>query len=308
VEYDLTTGTIVNEIACFEKSDKISEYCNNDSIIVYVVSSKNETGTYKDIYSYNFLTRELHLVRSNITAAFNDDYANKLYVALFDNYVYWLNPNLEEKKSEIVKYDLFSGATTIIVEKPHLNNQYLDHVPIKYINVQGNFLLFNDRSNSTPESITVYELRTMTQKFVVDLPDGSEKSYNAIYYHNDRNIYIYADLDKKEVIYRFNPETGKILNLVGIYPHSNLYKDKMQIIDNNILYSMQFNVTGYIQDHYFSEIYDLSNYELMKYQYTFNILETEGYFGLLRFDKSEGINEIHLELYEKIIESDSRID
>lgn len=300
VEYDLTTNTVLNEIAAYDgRKEKISEHCNNDSLIVFVTTKIVETKTYKDIFYYNFIKNKLVKIKTDIIASDDGKYANKLFISLYDNHIYWLNPNLAEMKTEIVKYDIFSKATTVIMEKPHLISGFLTHFPIKYITVQDNLLLFNVRSSSKPENILIYNLNNLTKKYDLDLPTGSEKTYNSIYNTADKNLYIYGNSGEEEVIYRFNPETGEQQNLVGIYPQSNLYKDRMQIVDNNLLYSIQINTSGYIQDHYFSQIYDLETYQMLRYPSVFHLLETEAYFGMLKFDEVDGPNKIHLELYKK---------
>ena len=300
IEYDISTSSIVNEIISFDgDNQQISEYCNNDSCIVFVVSKEDETHTLKDIYLYDIHDEELRIIKSEIICSLKKNYSNDLFISINENSIIWLNPDLEGEKSEIVEYNIESNTFSVIHQQPHLNIEFMKHVPIKYLNVLDDFLVFNVRTNSGNEKIVIYDLSNQTMLKEVNLPTNCERTYNAVFDKKDDLLYIYGKLGDEEVIYKFDYRTDKTQNLIGIYPHTNLYKDKLTIQNNYLLYTIQQQYSGYIQDHYFSEIYDLKSFQMLRYQYVFNIVETNNYFGFLKFDKEEGANKIDLELYKK---------
>ncbi len=300
IEYDISTSSIANEIISFDGDNKqISEYCNNNSYIVFVVSKNDDTHKLKDIYIYNIQSKEIKIIKSEIICSLKDDYSNNLFISINEKSIIWLNPDLKGEKSEIVEYNIEFNSFSVIHQQPHLSIEFMKHVPIKYLNVFDDFLVFNVRSNSENEKIVFFDLINKTMLKEVNLPTSCERTYNAVFNKKDDLLYIYGKLGDEEVIYKFDYRTDKTQNLIGIYPHTNLYKDKLTMQNHYLLYTIQQHYSGYIQDHYFSEIYDLNSFQMLRYQYVFNIVETNNNFGFLRFDKEEGVNKIDLELYKK---------
>lgn len=300
IEYDIATSSITNEIVSFDgKNQQISEYCSNNSYIVFVVSKKDENHKLKDIYLYDIHNEELKVIKSEIICSLKKDYSNDFFISINDNSIFWLNPNLESEKTEIVEYNIESNSFSVIYQQPHLNIEFMKHIPIKYLNVSDDFLVFNVRINSGNKKIVIYDLKNQSILKEVNLPTSCERTYNAVFDKKDDILYIYGKLGDEEVIYKLELTTDKIQNLVGIFPHTNLYDDKLAKNNNYLLYSIQQHYSGNIHDHYFSEIYDLNSYEMLRYQYVFDIVETNNYFGFLKFDKEVGVNKIDLELYRK---------
>ena len=182
IEYNISTSSIVNEIISFDgDNQKISEYCNNDLYIVFVVSKKDESHKFKDIYLYNIRNKEIKIIKSEIVCGLKDDYSNNLFISINDNSIIWLNPDLEGEKSEIVEYIIESNSFSVIYQQPHLNIKFMKHVPIKYLNVLDDFLVFNVRINSGNEKIVIYDLKNQTILKEVNLPINCERTYNTVF-------------------------------------------------------------------------------------------------------------------------------
>jgi len=64
-----------------------------------------------------------------------------------------------------------------------------------------------------------------------------------------------------------------------------------------LLYTVQQNFSGWIHEHYYSEIYNIESFEMSRYKYVFDLIETDNYFAYLKFDEKRGINKIEIEIY-----------
>ncbi|MCF7918516.1 MAG: hypothetical protein K9N06_01205 [Candidatus Cloacimonetes bacterium] len=174
----------------------------------------------------------------------------------------------------------------------------MEQVPIKYMHVYDDVMIFNDRTQPGKEKLIIYDLTQQSSMNEIVLPDSSEISFNAVFDKDKGRLFLYDRMQNTELIYQYE-SYNHVKKYVGLYPRSFLFHDKLNLVDNYLLYTVQQDLTGYIHDHYFSEIYDLNKCKILRYRYVFNIVETAEYFGYLKFDKELGVGKIDLELYEK---------
>ncbi|MCF7918517.1 MAG: hypothetical protein K9N06_01210 [Candidatus Cloacimonetes bacterium] len=118
IEYDITNSSVVNEIVAFDgRTQRISESCNNDSYIAFVVAKEMEEQDLKDIYLYDIKAGSYRIISSDINTGIAEDYSQVLNVSINGNSVFWLHPDLEGRKTEINQYDINTGEISIVAQR-----------------------------------------------------------------------------------------------------------------------------------------------------------------------------------------------
>lgn len=299
VEYDLKTSTIVNNISSFDGvNEKISETFNDNSHIVFTVRRKKDNKNYEDIYLYNIVNKEKIMIKDNILTSIEDKYPGNLYVTISNNSVFWINPDFENNKSVIMEYNIVDHTTKSIHEQSFLNKGFMNHIPITFLSVSANYLLFNNRSTNANDTLIFLDLNTKKVINKIKIPKEYEFTYYGTIDDKEKCIYLYGRTKDNELIYRYNIKTFTDQKLIGIMERSYIMKNRIYFSDNQLFYSIQQDFTGDIRDHYFSEIYDLINYKTKRLNYVFNFVKTNNYFAYLEFDKDEGPNKMNLMIYQ----------
>jgi hypothetical protein len=299
VEYDLSGSTISKEIASFDgDSTRITDAVNDNAHIVYVVRKTKGKNVYKDIYLYDMEGRNSTVIKSDIhsdTEGMQTGYY--LFVAINKNFVYWINPDLENKSSEIMEYNMTDHSTKVIYHQSFLDTGAWKNMPLTYLSLSDNCLVFNSRSNEGKDKIVIFDVNTKSNYKVIDLPPEYTYTYYGVMDNRAGNIFLYSKSGDADLIYSLNIQNQAITKLVGFLPKSYLHPDKFNCSDNKLLYSIQQDFTGYVRDHHFCEIYDLDTMQMLRYQYAFNIVKTDEYFAFLRWGHVETDN-VDLIIYQ----------
>ncbi len=299
VEYDLSNSTIVKEIASFEsKNENISETINDNAYIVFVVNKLNEKNKFKDIYLYNIENGDKTLIKSDIFTGLKDEFSADLFVTIYNNSVYWINPDFENKKSAIMSYNITDHTIKQIHEQAFLEKGFMSHIPSTFLTLSGNCLVFNNRTNEDKEKIVFFDLNSNSIVKKIEIPTEFVFNYYAVSDNKEECLYIYGRTKDNEMIYRLNMQTQTVQKLVGFMERTYLIKNRIYYSDDQLFYSVNQNFTGNIRDHYFSEIYNLINYKMVRYQYRYNSVKTDRYFAFLEFDEKEGPDIMKMEIYQ----------
>ncbi len=300
IEYNLNTNSVVNEIISLDgKTEFIDEYGYSDTHIVYSVIKKQGKATSKDIYAYNIDKKEAYKIASNIIYGDESDGTYPLSLKISKNRVAWIEHNLEKELTIIKLYDLNSRAMKIINTSEFIDDLPNFKMPTFILELKNDTLFYDKRQIQGAPKIFMYDIRKA--KITNELLAKSDILFHFSGSYNEHGNYLslYARSNKEDLIYIYDLKENDSYNIVGFYPHTLVYDDRINTRDNFVIYNVQMNVSGDIIDHYFGEIYNITTRTMKRYKYAIDIVETDEYFGVLRFDRSKAINKINFELYKK---------
>ena len=171
-------------------------------------------------------------------------------------------------------------------------------IPIFFLDMKDNKIIY-DKNNDT-KGLYIYIFDYNSMKVVTSIPVEKDVKlhFNGSYNPEKNFIALYSKTSNTDLLYKINLENHEATKLAGFYKNSVIYDDILESVENEIIYSVQLNVSGKVKDHYYTEIYDLSTMKMKRFETSFHSIKTKKYFGLLKFDEVENINKIHFELYE----------
>jgi hypothetical protein len=296
VEYNILTNSVVNEIMKLdEKEGVIQGYDYDTEFIVWDVIKKDKDSSLKDIYVYNINTKKINKIAENIIC----DYPLSLKVN--NGKVVWIEHDDIKKLSKIKIYNLYTNIEQTIVSLDYISKTFTSFKnSIISLELKDNKLFYDRRYDDAPSKIIVYDINKNEQVEELDTRNDISFNYDIAYSSENNYLTIYGNNIKKDIIYVLDITNKKVNNILEFYPRTVVYNDRMKLIEDNLFYTVQINVSGKIADHYYAEIYDIHNKTMKDYKHAIDIQKTNKYFSILKYDKKEEINKINFELYKKI--------
>ncbi len=290
IEYNFKSDK-VDKVIFDEESTIIRDYDSNHSVIVFTaVNSKKEEA----IYYYNTATKVLEKYNEVLPKSENGYYPNHVSVGV--NWICWIEHDFEESISKIKALNLNDKSTKIICETPFIEDRI--RVPYIFIDMYDDHIVYDERISDGSVSLYILDLNGEEPAVKLDAIKDVVLHYNGSFNPENNYLALYALTNKNDLIYKLDITNNKATKLVGFQEYTVLYNDIIETIDNEILYTVQKNVSGQVKDHYYTEIYNLDNYTMISEMGCLHIVKNETYTGLLRFDAIENIQKIHFELYQ----------
>ncbi|WP_020614783.1 hypothetical protein [Sediminispirochaeta bajacaliforniensis] len=290
IEYNLKSDKI-DKVIFDEESTIICDYDSNQSMIVFTAVNSNSE---EAIYYYNITSKVLEKYNGVLPKSENGYYPNHVSVGV--NWLCWIEHDFEERISKIKALNLNDKTTKIICEKPFIEDRI--RVPYIFIDMQDDYLAYDERNSDGSVLLYILDLNGVEPTIKLEAMKDVVLHYNGSYNPENNYLALYALTNKNDLIYRIDITNNKATKLAGFYEHAVLYDDIIETNNNQILYTIQKNVSGEIKDHYYAEIYNLDNYTMSSEMGCLHIVKNEMYTGLLRFDEIEDIQKIHFELYQ----------
>lgn len=301
VEYDLKSKAIVKNIFTVGDGDKAShEYTIHDfeHDDKYIVWSVYKDKSFADIYVYNTALGKKQKVVTDVYYGGMQSMM-PISIKIANGRIAWLVHNQEKRRDIIYIYDLTTSKQSVAAELPWPAITQGLNFQTPFIELKGDLLFYSKRESFSSQKITVYNVKD--NKIIDELPVASDIAFHYVASYNEQNNYLalYAKSKSGDLVYVYDLKKKQPCNMIGLDKLATLYGDRLSTIDNLVFYTVQLNTTGFIQDHYYGEIYDLNSKTQKQYDQAIDIIETEKYFGLIKFDKTEPFNKMHFILYDK---------
>ena len=208
--------------------------------------------------------------------------------------IYYIVPNDQEKKSQILSYNMEDKTKEVVIEYLFTNKSFPLNQSITYFQIKDSILTISYLTDNNV-ILEAYDLKAKKVIAKKDLPDNVLLVYSADY-ESQKNIFAlyYKKNDNTDGvgIIGFDSFQISIKEIFTPKPTAVLYDDKIHIIGNNIIFNLQSNVSGYVSDHYEAVVYDYINDKPSSFKRCFYLtIDSDELFGL--FFKEQSIKEIY---------------
>lgn len=300
VEYNLVSHSVVNEIISLDgKSRFIGEYSYGDNFILFSVTKKINKKSSKDIYSYNVSKQEIHKIASDIVYSSEPDETYPLSLKTSMGKAAWIEQDLNKKITTLKLYDLNSGQLKIIDKLKFIDDLPIFKMPAFMIELKKNLLIYDTRRIQGSPVICLYDINEAKIIKKIYAKKDILFHYSGVYNELRNYLAFYARAKENDVVYIYDLKDSSNYNIEKFNDFSIVYDDRINTNDNFVIYNVHTNISSAITDHYFGEIYDIKTKTMKRYKYAIDIVETDDYFAVLKFDKNESTGKVHFELYKK---------
>ncbi len=287
IEYDLNSHKIAKEIFRIERdTQSIRRVDNNDEFIVFDVCEKRDKKYKIQVYMYDIAKSVLKKI-SEIN--FNDDGNCKHFGAfpvLVKNDTFWLEPDFERRKLQILEYSRETESKTVVYSEDFLKDKWAYNISITCLKEIDDKLVFGKRSQDEKNSISILNPDTKTVENTYYMPEWCGKVFTVTGSTEDA-LFVYGTDEKNELCFQFNLKDSTAMKLFGVMDRNNILHDDLEFIDDHLIYTIRQHFTGDITEHHFSEVYELTDFDMYRYTKTFDIFESDTYFGYMKFSEDE---------------------
>lgn len=295
VEYNLESKEIISIIKEInDENSYIKEFDNDGNYITFsVIDSKNELE--QEIYYYNILNNELLKIGNYTITDYPGLYPIRLKI--HNNQIVWVEHDFVNQNSYIKLFDIENKEMKIIDSEKFTTSGF--KVSIFFVEFKDG-LIFYDK-NIDNQALKIYCYDTSSNSIIdkYDVSEGTKLHFNGSYNSSKNYLALYAKTSQEDLIYKLYLNSKEIQKLAGFHENSLVYDDIIESENNKIYYSVQLNISGMVKDHYYSEIYNLTNYKMDQIKTAFHIIKSENYLGLLKFDEELNIQKILFELQKQ---------
>jgi len=291
VKYNSKKGVISTIIFDIKpENGKIHEFAIDNDYIVFSTLERSEKAIQK-IYLYNIKKETL----SNPIITINKEYDNiyPLRLCIDRGTIAWVNQDFQTESSIIKLYNIKEKTIKPIITTPFRKNGF--KVPIFFIELKRG-KLFYDKKTENNYSIKIYDIKRERELASFPVMDDIELHYNATFNPKENYLAIYAKGRESDLTYLLDLTDGRVQKLAGFYPNSVIYDDRIQSDGNEIIYPVQKNVSGNINEHYYIESYNIKTFKMDRIMYCFDLVASDGYRAYLKFDKDASCKTIYFEL------------
>ena len=298
VEYDTKKLEITKTIFSCEEKFSINDFnASKNGFVFSVVKMRypnDEANVYSDIYHYDCLSNQL----TKVNEAPVSESARGLYPCnphINESCIVYLCHDFEKETSQIVMYDLGSKKSEVIVAEKFPEST----TGITFLDLDGNKMLYNSFNQENPE-LNIFDLSNKAKIQTVKALKTTSVHYNGCLDSESNVIVLYANSSRYgDLIYMIDLGTEKSKRLVGFRDNTLLKNDQMYFDGRNIMYTVQRDISGYIYDHYYAEIYDVQRLQSAQKLHTAYCFLTKGWKGFLVYDKKLQTKKIHLQIEKK---------
>ena len=270
----------------------VSDICVHENYILWFESQTltDENSRYK-LYLYDHKTK-LQAVIFEEEFNHHDGWYVTGRFGIYKHKVYWLHNDFAQKTSEILVYDIAAKTQDVLLSAPFLNNSEFD-AAVSCLKVHDNLLVYNQQE-TVGQKLLVFDLEKneKAQEALLDSAVGpvfavdfEEKTDTFALYYSALNP---DGTEKNEAVGVINTNAPELLELFSLNPNHYLYRERLSISGCNIYYDVMANVSGHIEDHYSSAIYNYQNHDKYLREYTFNTMLIEDVVYFLSFEKDQG--------------------
>lgn len=298
VEYDLEQKQIVKEIFSSERNEQvILEYDHDSNNIVWAVLTYARD-IFADIYAYNIAAKKIIKVKQNILCGKENTGFVPLSLNIDNGKIVWLEHSMEDEKTHIKQFDIRHNLETTIQTIDFLKIKEGLRFPTFFLELKNEKLFYDRKYNEGNIKIVLWDIDKNSKINEWDAKEDIILHFTGSYSEQKNFLALYAKSKKDDQIYIFDLNNLKQYPIVGFRGNSRIYDDKLRTEANNVVYSVQLNVSGKVADHYYGEIYNLNNMRMKQYKRAIDILKNDTYLCVLSFDDIRGPNKVHLELYK----------
>ncbi len=298
VEYDLGKRKYVKKIYSLKgKGQIILDYdCDNNNI-VWSVFKRVNGGFLADIYQYNITSKKLTRIKENINCTRKDNKRLPLHLKVDNGKIVWLEYSINNEETYIKQFNIEEGLEYTVES---INSMVVDKeapLPTTFLELKNGKLFFDKKQTTGKVKIVLYDI--VHNKIINEwnAKDDVTMHYAGAYSIENDYLALYAKTKKGDQIYIFDMANHK-MDTIAVFPERTfVYDDKLKAYRDNVFYSVQQNVSGQVQDHYYSEIYDLKNKQQEQIKTAFDIFKNDKYLCVLKFDDVKHINKINFEMY-----------
>jgi hypothetical protein len=293
-EYNTQNRKIENIIYESEQDEIIYEYQCGNGVIVFSVLSRGVLFSY-DIYLFDIESGSLNKINSyplNQTESILP-----LSIKMDSNFIVWVEQDFINNASVVKCYDLKKKKEEAVNISAFNNNTF--KIATFFTNIDKGIVIYDRPVNNNEKEIVMYDLRNRRELATVLQMEDVVLYYNGILNKDYGYLALYAQTHSEDVIYVHDLTKNTNRKIVGFYPNTVVYDDIITSKGLDILYNVQLNVSGNINEHYFGEIYHLYDYTMEKIDYSFNLYSGTKYLAFLKFDKNPRVRNIHFELFSR---------
>jgi len=289
VEYDtelMETVQVLDEVE--GDFGIITEYDINDGKVVWAKILRE--GLRAEIRSYDIETGGIVVVPSEIY------YGKRRFTTSLstdENAIAWVEHDIKKGQSKVILYDLETEKRQVI-ETADFDDDFFE-VPIFFVSLRDGKLFYDLKEG---DKASVY-MKTIRGE---EAPEKLETGLDLIlhfavdYDKKNEDLVLYGSTKREEVIHLYNLKNKTTVKLASLGNHTYLNQDKIWIRDKKLYFSVRMDVTGKIEDNYFSQTIDLrekNENTILKYFYSFL---SNKHYATLKFEG--GSNKIRFELIE----------
>lgn len=293
------------EVSTVFKSENgsIHDAANQGGLIAFSVLAKDGAEYHQSVYCYEVGKGELKKVADNLNRTRG---IYPVRVGVGGGKIAWLEHLLAGKdsvakgsgKKNSSTVQLYDVKTRTLAAAGRATLGDSDHqVPIFFNDLSDTTLVYDRVTESGGLELVLFDAAAMMERQRLPAMDGIKLHFNGAFNAEHGYLALYAKAADGDVIYVVNVRSGKTQKLVGFHKSTYLYNDQLATHKSEILYTVQLDTSGRIQDHYYTEVYDLATFKMDKQAGHFDIVKTEKYTGALRFDDTVATNTIHFELW-----------
>lgn len=295
VEYSTENENTINIIYETSDAERIYEYSNNKNYIVFSTLINESDNKYHDLFYYDIYKKKLFKINNYKINKNPVIYPTKIKVGT--NFISWVEQDFDQRVSRIMVYNIDNEYTEVLDESKFNNNNNFP-ISIFFTDIDRNYIIYDKCNDKNMVELILYDYLNKELKKIFDSNYKTKLHYNGSLNYKNQKVVFYAQTESGDIVYLYDIKRDKYEKLVGFYPHSVIYNDKIKLIRDEFYYTTQKNVSGLIKDHYAVETYNLKSYKMRKEKEYFDIYKSDNYNVFLRFDKEIDVRKIHFEIYE----------
>jgi hypothetical protein len=256
VEYNTEDKKIENIIYESEQDETIYEYQCGNGVIVFSVLSRGILFSH-DIYLFDIKSGSLNKI--NNYPLNQTESILPLSIKMDSNFIVWIEQDFTNNASVVKCYDLEKEEEDIVNISAFNNNTF--KVTTFFANIDNGIIIY-DRSINNKKEIVIYDLRNRRELDTVLQMEDVALYCNGILNRDYGYLALYAQTHSEDVIYIHDLTKNTNEKIAGFYPNAAVYDDIITSKGLDILYNVQLNVSGNINEHYFGEIYSIADIKM----------------------------------------------
>jgi len=252
---------------------------------------------YTDIYAYNFLDKKKVLVAEKVCSGVQNGYLD-IHPNLLGDHIYWIDNNMQEGKTYIKSYDLNNNQVAVINSADFLDG--FPQAATTALSAKNGKLIFDVRGDNG-DYYYFYDINTNKVEKKIKIQDNVIVHFNCSYDLENNLLAVYnIRVDENDEYYEevgyVDLNNGKYTKILTLNANEYLYDDYLQMDNGYMLFNVQQNISGAIDEHYAGYIVDVSKDIVEKLKGSFEIKQQGDYLTNLSFIKGEGLNKVKLEI------------
>ena len=268
-------------------------HVNKNYILWFEAEELTETNYNYKLYLYDNKTKSKTVILEE-SLDDNDGWYAISYFGIYNDKVYWLRNDFTKKVSEILVYDIAKKEKDVLISLPFIDDSEYG-AAISCLKVHDNLLIYS-QLDANGQKLIAFDIDKNKKAYEVSLKSTVGTIYNADFEEKTGYFALYYSAlnsdgtEKNEAVGAISTDSDELMELFSIRENHYLYRERLNIIGDHIYYDIVANVSGNIEDHYSSAIYNYKTHGRYSQDYTFNTMVIEDTIYFLSFEKGEGAN------------------